>query len=995
MMNGKHHHVVDHNGNHDSQKESGGSSSASGSPSLLSQSLQQQMNMNLGADNNKSPIPMVPVPQSPPRPERSYDFGNINIDPIAMQSLGSMSIEQFEQQRQQQQQQQQQQQHQQGLYSLDDYGSPKESTSKLNESPLRNWLPNNSDTTIMTSNIASAANKSLLGQLHHEEQQQQQQHQKSHHNALSMATSPPISTTQFPHLNGDAPASTCVTILKNADLSPTVERYSEEDGSSSLNGGSRRNIMGQKVDSKYAPIPAPPTTAALETTPTPVYYTFNSLFQASGNNSNNNNDMLLVTPTPDGDSTSSNNNNNNNNNNNPRQLWSSSIHAQSLLLGIAFMAIWTPNNAMAPNLTAMASDFHMTSDYDRDLYLGSYISLALGVFCLPISALLGFMADFYSRKYLFLACVVGGSLSTLWTAHAQTFVSLFWSRLSCGGCMSASVPVAFSLLGDLFAVEERNAASSGLTSMMGLGIIIGQVYAGTVGPQIGWPHIFMMSALLQAITALFVLLWVQEPTRGGKEKALQDMLSSGKKYDRQLTLRGFLDAMHKNRSNSILLWQGFFTSLPWGIIFVFLNDFLSQEKGFSVPDATLLVMLFGLGCAIGGIAGGYLGQVCLQYDRKYLPWMMAATTACGILPFIGLLETDFDNDYEEGKTSSVGYLAMTYALLCGSVASLPSVNVRPCIINVNPPETRGAALTASNLFITLGRGIGPSCITLLGIAGISRRNAFNITLTVFWVMTAGQLFLLGYTLPKDQDDMEAELERYAAMHTVGGGTGAGLSEDSSDDDDDGNSSTSTDEDRDSPVEIEAGKPKEEQENNKDVTTDTDALVPKVEVPPKQRRMRSPLRRIFGDNGKSPRRRHQQTSRDDPSLNSMSSIEEYMTSINSFDGLAARQSLQFVTQGIRELKEELSLIGTAWGGPVCGPSHLATSEENDDDFVIRSSIETGAIDLRVPNFEPDGDHRQGGISLAELDRRKQAWNQRRKEQKREGAEMVANEKTPLV
>jgi hypothetical protein len=117
------------------------------------------------------------------------------------------------------------------------------------------------------------------------------------------------------------------------------------------------------------------------------------------------------------------------------------IHAQSLLLGLAFMAVWSPNNAMAPNLTQMAESFQMTQG-ERDLYLGSYCALALGVFCLPISALLGFMADFYSRKHLFVCCVLGGSLASAWTGWSQTFASLFWARLMSGGCMSASVPVA-------------------------------------------------------------------------------------------------------------------------------------------------------------------------------------------------------------------------------------------------------------------------------------------------------------------------------------------------------------------------------------------------------------------------------------------------------------------------------------------------------------------------------------------------------------------------
>jgi translation initiation factor 4G len=97
------------------------------------------------------------------------------------------------------------------------------------------------------------------------------------------------------------------------------------------------------------------------------------------------------------------------------------------------------------------------------------------------------------------------------------------------------------------------------------------------------------------------------------------------------------------------------------------------------------------------------------------------------------------------------------------IASLPSVSVRPCIINVNPPESRGAALTAANLIIQLARGIGPSCITLLSaIFGANRRFSLNITLIVFWTVSAIQLLFLARSLPVDQDAMEQELATYAA-----------------------------------------------------------------------------------------------------------------------------------------------------------------------------------------------------------------------------------------
>jgi hypothetical protein len=51
------------------------------------------------------------------------------------------------------------------------------------------------------------------------------------------------------------------------------------------------------------------------------------------------------------------------------------IHMQSLLLGLAFLAVWSPNNLLAPNLTQIAKVLNMTTE-ERDMYLlGSYCAL--------------------------------------------------------------------------------------------------------------------------------------------------------------------------------------------------------------------------------------------------------------------------------------------------------------------------------------------------------------------------------------------------------------------------------------------------------------------------------------------------------------------------------------------------------------------------------------------------------------------------------------------
>ena len=326
--------------------------------------------------------------------------------------------------------------------------------------------------------------------------------------------------------------------------------------------------------------------------------------------------------------------------------------------------------------------------------------------------------------------------------------------------MSGSVPIAFSMLGDLFEPKDRNAASSGLTAMMGAGILFGQVGAGMIGDTGGWKRPFYISGILSIVTSLMVLYFVREPVRGGKEKVLQEMIANGTQYDRKLTMEGFLHAMTQNKTNVILMLQSFSTSVPWGIIFTFLNDYFSQEQGMSVRASTILILWFGLGCAAGGIFGGMIGTKMLKINRALLPLFMAFSTVLGIFPFLGLLDL---------KLSGASLMAIFLAFLAPCIANLPSVNVRPCILNVNPPETRGAAMTAANMMVNVARGFGPSLVTLSQrYLGASRQYSFNLSLIVFWSITTVLLVILAKTLPHDQDAMDAELERYAASKISSG-----------------------------------------------------------------------------------------------------------------------------------------------------------------------------------------------------------------------------------
>lgn len=243
-------------------------------------------------------------------------------------------------------------------------------------------------------------------------------------------------------------------------------------------------------------------------------------------------------------------------------------HAQALLLSLAFFFIWSPQNLLAPNLTQAAYDFGYYGDENaRDLYLGSNLALATSVLSLPFSAFIGFASDVVSsRRILISITTFVGGMAAIATGMATTYPQLIISRFVGGSCMSGSVPVVFSLLSDWFDDKDRNAASSGFTAMMGAGILLGQVYAGCTGPSAGWRHSFYTSGILTMILAVLVFIFIREPVRGGKERVLREMLARGGKYNKKLTWSQFVASMTTHSSNCILMLQGFFCNIPWGVM---------------------------------------------------------------------------------------------------------------------------------------------------------------------------------------------------------------------------------------------------------------------------------------------------------------------------------------------------------------------------------------------------------------------------------------------
>ena len=66
-------------------------------------------------------------------------------------------------------------------------------------------------------------------------------------------------------------------------------------------------------------------------------------------------------------------------------------------------------------------------------------------------------------------------------------------------------------------------------------------------------------------------------------------------YDERMTLAKAWRLV-RIPTNVFVILQGLFGCLPWGMILTFLNDYLAQNKGLSVPTATTV----GRGAGGGG-----------------------------------------------------------------------------------------------------------------------------------------------------------------------------------------------------------------------------------------------------------------------------------------------------------------------------------------------------------------------------------------------------------
>ncbi|KAK9832459.1 hypothetical protein WJX74_010797 [Apatococcus lobatus] len=414
-------------------------------------------------------------------------------------------------------------------------------------------------------------------------------------------------------------------------------------------------------------------------------------------------------------------------------------------------------NLLAPNLSTIADEFHMDAER-RDQLLGGAISSGFFAVGAPSALLIGWLSDRMSRRWLLFIVVVLGEGPCLATFWVTRFWELLVVRIATGISLGGTMPLVFSLMADLFHESQRPTVAAGVQLALGLGLAMGQAIAAFAGAKIGWRWPFVIVAVPAILSALIMILTTREPKHGMAEEALAGRYASAKEfsYDERFTWAK-LKLLLRTPVNWACITQGLFGSLPWGVLLTYFNDFLHTDKRLSLPHATWVILLWGLGGGIGVMGGGALGQVLYNRSQPAMPIFIGCCTMLGSLPMWWLINVRLDR-----LPIFLSYLA---GFLGGVFSAPPGPNVRALLMAVNEPEARGVALAMQTVLDDVGKGMGPALVAALITAFHSRYTAFNIAIGC-WVPCGIVLALASCTITRDAEAMQTRLRNRVALQPI-------------------------------------------------------------------------------------------------------------------------------------------------------------------------------------------------------------------------------------
>lgn len=323
-----------------------------------------------------------------------------------------------------------------------------------------------------------------------------------------------------------------------------------------------------------------------------------------------------------------------------------------------------------PLMPAIARDFGMPVEQAAMLASAFAITYALA------QPLLGPIGDALGKALVIKVCLGMLGLSLLVGAVAQTFEQLFVARMLSGVAGGGIIPVAFAMIGDRFAVAERQVALARLVMAAQIAILLGAMVGGLVAAQMSWRYMFFVPAVL---TAIAFILALRSLTPRADAQRLPISLARSK--------AGYLEAVSGPFAR-ITLGGVFFGGMAlWGLL-PFIAGRLEQRGLAGLSESGLVIGCLSLGGLVFTI---FVKQLLVRLGRGGLVRTggMLATTGLAVVAF------------------SPHWLVEAAAFFCVGLGYFMVHNSLQALATELAPTARGSGVALFACVLFTGQALGP------------------------------------------------------------------------------------------------------------------------------------------------------------------------------------------------------------------------------------------------------------------------------------------------
>lgn len=358
-----------------------------------------------------------------------------------------------------------------------------------------------------------------------------------------------------------------------------------------------------------------------------------------------------------------------------------------------------------------------------DSQLGLLTGFAFAIFYVSLGIPIARWADSGNRRNIVAAAVTIWSGMTAVSGLAQNYVQLLLARIGVGVGEAGGSPPSHAMLSDYYPAEERGRAMSIYSMGVYIGILVGYGLGGLIAQYYGWRVAFFAVGLPGLLIAVLVRFTIREPVRGAMDKNSEVQKS---------TLGETISTLWQLRSFRLYsLGTGLTAFVSYGVG-NFLPSFLGRSHGFdAIQIGTSLMLVAGIGGAIGTFAGGYLADKLGKRDIRWYLWVPAIPAI--FVPLLNVLGVF-------AETSNAALIYLFVATAFGAFYLGPVIATTHTLVQ---PSMR--AMSSAILFLILnliGLGLGPVTVGIISDLLYSTYGSDSLRYAISWVSLAGLLSMI-------------------------------------------------------------------------------------------------------------------------------------------------------------------------------------------------------------------------------------------------------------